>query len=139
MKSELEHHVNKMVSPIGRFYEEINTFRLSITPIVTPDARMLAISFLSIENVARACGESARVYLSSVTRCKWRFHTGTPNTAIYGRKWVICLCRGEKAKTVYEDSNVVFTSTGQRLCRWMLYHFQTSHKSSIFEQNLIKM
>lgn len=72
MKSGRKHHVNKMVSPIGRFYEEINTFRLSVTPIVTADARMLAISFLSIENVTRACGDRARVYLSSVTRCEMK-------------------------------------------------------------------
>lgn len=65
MKSGRKHHVNKMVSTIGRFYEEINTFRLSVTPIVTADARMLAISFLSIENVTRACGDRARVYLIS--------------------------------------------------------------------------
>lgn len=72
MKSGRKHHVNEMVSTIGRFYEEINTFRLSVTPIVTADARMLAISFLSIENVTRACGDRARVYLSSVTRCEMK-------------------------------------------------------------------
>lgn len=139
MKSGRKHHVNKMVSTIGRFYEEINTFRLSVTPIVTADARMLAISFLSIENVTRACGDRACVYLSSVTRCEMKISYRDSDAALYGRKWAICLRRGEKAKTVNEDSNVVFTPTGQRLYRWMLYHSQNSHKSSIFEQNRFKM